>query len=386
MMEGKIADKKRFAEKLRERGFFRPCALFSFGFFALGVVVYLLSRFIPDFAEFWARYPSQGIRFLLAKITGILPFSFAEFVILTLPISVAAYFIFSGRSMKRDDSKENYYRWLIPLVCVLLVIAALFLTAFGPCYFRYSLAENLDLTEREVTAEELYLTAEILNEKIGQLESQLQFDIHGACIMPYDYNTLVEKINDAYETYGAEADYVGHFDSYAKPMAISNVFTYTHISGIYTFMTGEVNINTNYPDFVRPFTVAHEFSHQRGIAREDEANFVAYLVCIGSEDAFVQYSGYVSLLQYVTDALYEADKKMYEAFYTQSMHPRVVSEFRAYSNFFEPYRSSAASEIAGAVNDTFLNSQGQTEGRASYGLVVDLAVAYYLPENLQAKE
>jgi hypothetical protein len=202
--------------------------------------------------------------------------------------------------------------------------------------------------------------------------------------MPYDYNTLVKKVNDAYEAYAAEADYVGHFDSYAKPMAISQVFTYTHISGIYTFMTGEVNINTNYPDFVRPFTVAHEFSHQRGIAKEDEANFVAYLVCIGSEDAFVQYSGYVSLLQYVTDALYEADKKMYEAFYTHTMHPRVVKEFRAYSKFFEPYRSSAASEIAGAVNDTFLNSQGQTEGRASYGLVVDLAVAYYLPENLQA--
>ena len=386
MMEGKTANKKTFKEKLRERGFFRPYALISAGGFVFGLFVYVLARIFPTFGEFWARYPSQGIRFVLAKVTGILPISLAEFVILTLPVSVTAYFVFSGRSMKRDDSKENYYRWLIPLICVLLAIVTLFFTAFGPCYFRHSLAENLELTEREVTPAELYATAEIINGKIHELTDELKFDIHGACIMPYGYNTLVEKVNDAYESYAAKADYVGHFDSYAKPMAVSKLFTYTHISGIYTFMTGEVNINTNYPDFVRPFTVAHEFSHQRGIAREDEANFVAYLVCIGSEDAFVRYSGYMNLLQYVTDALYEADKDLYEKFANQVMAYEAKKEFRAFSAFFEPYRSSTASQVAGAVNDTFLNSQGQSEGRASYGLVVDLAVAYYLPADLQAKE
>ncbi len=380
-MEEKTAGKKTFKEKLRERGFFRPYVLISAGCFGLGILVYVFARLFPVFGEFWARYPSQGIRFVLAKATGLLPFSFAEFVILTLPLSVTAYFFFSGRSMKRDESKENYYRWLIPLVCILLTIVTLFLTAFGPCYFRYSLEENLGLTEREVTPEELYATAEILNGKIEELTGELQFDIHGACIMPYDYNTLVDKVNDAYRAYAAEADYVGHFDSYAKPLAISKLFTYTHISGIYTFMTGEVNINTNYPDFIRPFTVAHEFSHQRGIAREDEANFVAYLVCIGSEDAFVRYSGYMNLLQYVTDALWEADRNLYSKFAQQVMCYEVSKEFQAYSAFFEPYRSSAASQVAGAVNDTFLNSQGQSEGRASYGLVVDLAVAYYLPED-----
>jgi len=48
----------------------------------------------------------------------------------------------------------------------------------------------------------------------------------------------------------------------------------------------------------------------------------------------------------------------------------------AYSDFFEKYRDSVASEVSGVVNDTFLTIQG-TEGSASYGMVVDLAVAYY---------
>ena len=49
----------------------------------------------------------------------------------------------------------------------------------------------------------------------------------------------------------------------------------------------------------------------------------------------------------------------------------------AYANFFKKYEDSVASEISGAVNDTFLNFNGVAEGSKSYGMVVDLAVAYY---------
>ena len=57
-------------------------------------------------------------------------------------------------------------------------------------------------------------------------------------------------------------------------------------------------------------------------------------------------------------------------------------EMAAYSVFFTKYANSTASTVTGAVNDTFLKLQG-TEGTKSYGMVVDLAVAYFkdaLPE------
>ena len=56
------------------------------------------------------------------------------------------------------------------------------------------------------------------------------------------------------------------------------------------------------------------------------------------------------------------------------------SELRAYSAFFDKYRDSAVSEVSGAVNNAYLQMQG-TEGTRSYGLVVDLAVAYYKEKN-----
>lgn len=370
-------EKIPFPQKLRERGFFRPYVLITAGAFLFGLLVYLLSRLFPAFAEFWARYPSQGLRFVLAKLSGILHFSIVEWAILSLPVLIAGYFFFSNRSMKRDDSAYNYYRWLLPLICAILLVVTLFFTAFAPCYFRYPLAKNLSLKEREVTAQELYDTASIICDEIEALKDDVSFLFDGESIMPYDFDELVEKVDEAYAKFAAGEDFIGHFRSRAKPLASSSLFTYTHISGVYTFMTGEVNINVNYPDFIRPFTVAHEFSHQRGIAKEEEANFVAYLVCIGSDDAYVRYSGYANLLQYLMDALSEADQSLYRKLRTNKLPAEMSGEFSAYSKFFRKYSESTASKVTSGINDVFLSSQGEKAGSASYGLVVDLAVAYY---------
>ena len=54
----------------------------------------------------------------------------------------------------------------------------------------------------------------------------------------------------------------------------------------------------------------------------------------------------------------------------------VNDEMAAYSEFSKKYQGSAIGEVSGAVNNTFLIING-TEGTKSYGMVVDLACAYY---------
>ena len=144
---------------------------------------------------------------------------------------------------------------------------------------------------------------------------------------------------------------------------------------MYSFFTGEANINVAFPDYTIPFTAAHELSHQRGIAREDEANFMAFLVCIDSDDAYIRYSGYLNLLEYVLSALYSASPVLYYSV-IETVSPEIRAEMQAYSKFFEKYRNSTASKVSETVNNTSLILQG-TEGTKSYGMVVDLAVAYY---------
>jgi hypothetical protein len=58
----------------------------------------------------------------------------------------------------------------------------------------------------------------------------------------------------------------------------------------------------------------------------------------------------------------------------------------AYSKFFKKYQQTVVSEVSGAVNDTFLNINGVEEGSKSYGMVVDLAVAYYKNESNRATD
>ncbi len=371
-------NKKRF----NPFGFFKS-ELFTKGFWTLigvflfSIIIYTISRISPEFAEFWTRYPAQAVRFTLAKLTNFIPFSIAECFILMLPFLAIFYIVAATVSTKRDDSDWNFYRWLRPVISLILCIGLIFFLGFGPAYGRKRLADNLGLTQAEVSADELIKTGITLNILASKEIESITFDISGSSVLPYSYSELQDKVNDAFDKFAAEKDFITHFSSKPKAIVLSEPMTYTHISGVYTFMTGESNVNVNYPDFLVPFTMAHEMAHQRGIAREDEANFVAFLVCISSDDSYIRYCGYTNMVHYINSALAQADSQMYAEFYYVYTPHEIQKEFYAYAKFFDKYRESVASDVTGAVNDTFLQSQGQKEGTRSYGLVVDLAVAYY---------
>ena len=85
------------------------------------------------------------------------------------------------------------------------------------------------------------------------------------------------------------------------------------------------------------------------------------------------------MYEYMSSPLYSADKDIYYQV-TAEIKNEIKGEMIAYNKFFEKYKNSTASQISGVINDTYLQSQG-TEGTKSYGMVVDLAVAY-LKEHL----
>ena len=87
-------------------------------------------------------------------------------------------------------------------------------------------------------------------------------------------------------------------------MILSEVLSYQGLTGIYLPFTVEANYNGDMPAYDKPFTVCHELSHLRGFMEEQEANFIAFLACIGSERTDFQYSGYLSGWVYCMNALY----------------------------------------------------------------------------------
>jgi len=60
-----------------------------------------------------------------------------------------------------------------------------------------------------------------------------------------------------------------------KPLLASAALSWLGLTGIYSPFTGEPNVNMTVPNPELPFAASHEVAHQRGFAREDEANYLA---------------------------------------------------------------------------------------------------------------
>ena len=340
------------------------------GVAALVLVIAIIS---PAFADFYNRYIGSVVRGALAHATGWIPFSLAEGLILLVPVFAVVVVVYANK--RYADTWRQVFCFIGMAASVASIFFSLFVFGFGTGYHGTGLDEKLGVDKREVSAEELRHTAEILVEIINANAEELTFNSDGQAIMPYSYNEMSARLVKAYDSLCDTYAFVPRLSSRVKPVMLSKPWTYTHISGVYTYFTGEANINTNFPDYTLPFTAAHEMAHQRGMAREDEANFVAFLVCMQSDDAYIRYSGALNLYEYVANALYMADREAYVELYT-TLAPRARLEMSAYSEFFSEYVDSVASDVVGTVNDTFLKLQG-TEGTASYGFVVDIAVAYF---------
>ncbi len=120
----------------------------------------------------------------------------------------------------------------------------------------------------------------------------------------------------------------------------------------------------------------------KGYILEDEANFLAYLACIRSEDAFMQYSGYLSVLGYIERDLlpYLTEEEKTEMVWVNKQV--VMDDIFVKKEVFEEIEKNAffstdfISETTDIFLDTNLKLNGVSEGVASYSQVVKLILLY----------
>lgn len=355
------------------RRYVPTAAFWTFVLTLLCAGIHFLASKSRAFADFMNFNVNHVFRSILAHLTGWLPFSVSEGLILSIPVIAIALLVIGVFVAKK--SWRYVGRYLFSLLAIVCYFYISFVLTYGIGYVSTPVEDVLEIDRTEVSAEELYNTAVVLTQEINALVPYVDFEFGGASEMPYSLNEMSAKICDAYERFTEKYSYVRTFRSRVKPIIFSEPFTYTHLSGIYSYMTGEANLNVNFPDFILPFTAAHELSHQRGFAREDEANFIAFLVCMESDDPYIRYSAAMEMYTYVTNALYQASPDWYNAL-RRGLDVRANGEKNAYGVFFDKYREAPAATVTDKINDAYLQIQG-TPGVRSYGMVVDLAVAYY---------
>ncbi len=339
---------------------------------ALSAAALVLSVRFVAVADLLNTTVSTAFRIIMSLPSSLVPFSLFELLICAAPLLLILIAVFVWRRVR---DRVSAVRFLFTAVSVPAFIFSGFVFALGIPYHTTELGARMGLAEIEISASELERVSVMLRDEINSLAEELSLSDTEESSSGLSMARLSQSITDAYGSFEAEYGFPFNFYTRAKPVLLDGVMSSSHLLGIYTFFTGESNINDGYPDYTVPFTVAHEFAHQRGVIREDEANFLAFAVCIRSDDPYIRYSGYLNMYEYTISALYRTD---YDAF--RRVHVRLAdaafADIRASSEHSEKYSDSKLGEAVSNANDAYLQMNG-TEGRISYSLSVRLTVAYY---------
>ena len=353
-------------------------ALVLYGVAFLAVLTDIFSRLSVVFSDFISNTVGKLIRTVFSYATYIFPFSVAEMLLWFSPVILAIVIYIAVKCANR--SGQSFCRFASGFLALATFIYSLFTFSIGATYYGTKVAVKMGIERRDVSAEELYDTAILLLDGASAELDEILYPEGTYSSMPYSYDEMNEKLNAAFAKVAEKYDGIDKLYSRTKPVILSPYWTYTHISGLYTFFTGEANVNTNYPDFIMVSSAAHEMAHQRGVVSEDEANFIAFVVCTASDDPFLRYAGYLDVYQNVASSLASASSELYAELVKQ-VPKEIVGELNAYAVFFDKYRENVAADVAGSVNNAYIENHNQPAGIKSYGMVVDLVVSYMLYED-----
>jgi hypothetical protein len=338
-------------------------------------IVFIISKSIESSAVGYEQIFASGINKwtieLMSLVTGFFKYSIAEFVfyghVLAAPIVAILLIIklFKGGLLKS----------LLRILQYLSVLYVAFMLLWGFNYNRISISEIMGFEVTTYSTEELAELTESLIASANTLRIHQLEDSEGVMVSAGTYKEIFARAHEGYDALGISVKALSGPYGRPKPVFASELMLYTGITGVYFPYTAEANVNVAVPDLLLPATTLHEMAHQRGIAPEDEANFVAYLTAIKHPDKDFNYSGTVLALIHTMNALYAQDSELAMTL-RKTYSEGLDRDMAYYSRFWKAYEGQT-NEVADQVNDTYLKASGETEGVKSYGRMVDLLLGHY---------
>ncbi len=356
---------------MKRTGKVRRISIFLYAIFAISVILYIISSYSEALAGFLVSTVGFAIRRTLGLITGVFPFSLFELFILTSPVILVFVVISAIRALHREGGAVRYTTSILAIISLL---SSMFIYTLGLPYKTERISDrmSLDISD-EYVSENLIRVAYLVRDSVNEYAEKIKTD-DGATEMPYNMRELSRRLSEGYSALSEDYPYVEGHRGYVKPVIFSSFLSRVGLTGIYTYPSGESNVNVEYPDYCVAFTSAHEMAHARGISREDEASFVAFLVSIYSDDDYIRYSGYLNLYEYLASAVRRVDPDEYKRL-AGGLSDVARADIRASYEVYKKYEGSRLGEIGDKLNDSYLKANGE-DGTVSYSYVTKLVVAY----------
>lgn len=322
-------------------------------------------------------YPYIGT--VISLITGIFPFSLGEVIVVfsLLFLSIGALWVIY-RIITRGISHIKMFSLSKNILITISVIYFLFNFLWGLNYYRLPFYKIAGIDVRPATVQELAALCEDLINKANEIRKEIS-ESEDKVFYEKDYNYVLKNTHKGYEAVQSSYPELGGRFGMPKGVIFSKAMSYMGITGIYFPFTGEANVNMDIPFVSLPSTVAHEMAHQRGFAREDEANYIAYLTCKFHPELSFQYSGYILALIHSMNTLYVNDREKFIEL-SQRYSEEVKMDLNDISKHWAKYEGPIE-KASTKMNNAYLKSNNQKDGVKSYGRMVDLLIAEYRKKN-----
>ena len=412
-------------------------------FIIAGIVVLLnvIAWCSAPFCDWYIRYVFPIWVNTYGRLTGLFPFSVGEWlivagvflVIAAVILMIASVFMWIIRRCraphveKKDECSGArfdkfcrgfyiFFAWVLLAVLVLMTLNCTILyhaTPFSEKYFATGANVN---TENESTnaenakadsenalpedrnagntdavatpSESAYTLADLtalrnmLVEKCNELSAQMPRTEDGEIV--YEGN-MGKKAIAGMQKLGETYDALQGFYPMPKPLYFSDFVSQQYMLGYYFPFSMEANYNKVAYVTNLPATMCHELAHLKGYIQEDEANFIGFLACVSSDDLLFQYSGYLSVLNYVNNDFYEAIGEDYERYMAEvRIAPQVYEDavFVRQEDWDRIEKEALVdTEVVDAMStgfvETSLKLNGVDDGMVAYSRVVGLLLQWY---------
>ncbi len=359
----------------------------AFSLLTLTLILNLLAWISDDFADWHKKYIFPFWQSFMAVFSNLFPFSLGELLLgLAVLLSALSFIcIFLKIIFKLLKVRERFCGAFLRVTVMIALVVSFVMTE--SCFILYhssGLEEEYlsDISFRKYGFEELAATRDFIVTQANQLAKEIDRDEDGNPV--YNGNLNEEAIESMQALSTEWTEFSGVY-SFPKKLLLSEFMCQQSMRGYYFPFTMEANYNAIMTTVNFPSTVCHELAHTKGFMKEDEANFIAYIACINSDDKFFQYSGYLSVLNYINNDFKEAcgdNTELYKS------HVSISSLVKSDNVFMteeteEKVESNAVISTAAVKKttqnfiDTNLVINGIPEGAVSYSNVVGQLLYWY---------
>lgn len=340
------------------------------------ILIILLFRWFPAWAEGYSRYVYPLIANVLSAFSSMFPFSIGDCFIVMACLWVVVYPFYAWYKRKKPGCVTG------KIIRFLFWIYIWFYLAWGINYFRIPFYERAGF---EKAGYSTVAFQDFLEEYACELNRSFEYSgdtLTGWYIKPYKLSGRMDSLSvvaDITEGYRKIASRFGLAEPgkhlKVKNMLWSKGMSKVGVSGYMGPFFSEFNVNAELLNVEYPFTYAHELAHRLGIAGEAEANLYAYLVTVSSSQPGIRFSGYFSMLGYVLSNAYRLLPAEEYRLYLQKFRPEIIGLYKEHLNYWRFKYNPQAGKIQGKVYNAYLKGNKISDGTKNYSEVISLLMS-----------